>query len=275
DMVVNKANVANKSAAAVLKEKLMAQKNGTPAESQKSAVDQLMNSVGASTETSPASVLGKRKVEDEDNDSGTPGRNSPDPAQDGPAKDPDAPAEDTVMLWEPGYADRYYEQKFHVPAGDIDFRHQVARDYVEGLAWVLLYYFQGCASWTWYYPHHYAPFAADFVDLDKMTLDFKKGKPFRPYEQLMGVMPARSNHVLPAVFHPLMTDEDSDIKDFYPEDFVVDLNGKKFAWQGIALLPFIDAKRLLDAMATKYPLLTEDEKSRNAFGHDALLFSTK
>ncbi|CAD0030568.1 unnamed protein product [Aureobasidium pullulans] len=253
DMVVNKANVANKSAAAVLKEKLLAQKNGAPAESQKDAVDQLMETVDTSAQTSPASVLGKRKV-DEDNDAGTP---------------------DTVMLWEPGYADRYYEQKFHVKAGDIDFRHQVGRDYVEGLAWVLLYYFQGCASWTWYYPHHYAPFAADFVDLKDMKLDFQKGKPFRPYEQLMGVMPARSNHVLPAVFHPLMTDEDSDIKDFYPVDFVVDLNGKKFAWQGIALLPFIDSKRLLDAMATKYPLLTEDEKSRNAFGHDALLFSTK
>ncbi|TIA19528.1 hypothetical protein D6C81_04656 [Aureobasidium pullulans] len=274
DMVVNKANVANKSAAAVLKEKLLAQKNGAPAESQKDAVDQLMETVDTPAQTSPASVLGKRKV-DEDNDAGTPGRNSPDPAQNGPAKDPEGPAEDTVMLWEPGYADRYYEQKFHVKAGDIDFRHQVGRDYVEGLAWVLLYYFQGCASWTWYYPHHYAPFAADFVDLKDMKLDFQKGKPFRPYEQLMGVMPARSNHVLPAVFHPLMTDEDSDIKDFYPVDFVVDLNGKKFAWQGIALLPFIDSKRLLDAMATKYPLLTEDEKSRNAFGHDALLFSTK
>lgn len=276
DMVVNKTNVANKSAAAVLKEKLLAQKNGVPAESQKDAVEQLMSTVSASTETSPSSVLGKRKAgEDEDNDAGTPGRNSPDPAQDGPAKDPDGPPEDSVKLWESGYADRYYEQKFKVPAGDIDFRHQVGRDYVEGLAWVLLYYFQGCPSWTWYYPHHYAPFAADFVDLADMKIDFKKGKPFRPYEQLMGVMPARSNHVLPSVFHPLMTDDDSDIKDFYPEDFVVDLNGKKFAWQGIALLPFIDAKRLLDAMATKYPLLTEDEKSRNSFGHDALLFSTK
>jgi 5'-3' exoribonuclease 2 len=276
DMVVNKANVANKSAAAVLKEKLLAQKNGTAAESQKDAVDQLMSNAGVSTETSPTSVLGKRKAEDDDdNDAGTPGRNSPVPTPAAAAKEPEGPPEDTVMLWESGYADRYYEQKFKVPAGDIAFRHQVARDYVEGLAWVLLYYFQGCASWTWYYPHHYAPFAADFVDLKDMTIDFKKGKPFRPYEQLMGVMPARSNHVLPAAFHPLMTDEDSDIIDFYPEDFVVDLNGKKFAWQGIALLPFIDSKRLLDAMATKYPLLTEDEHSRNAFGHDALIFSSK
>ncbi|KAL1306279.1 hypothetical protein AAFC00_004367 [Neodothiora populina] len=284
DMVVNKANVANKSAAAVLKEKLLAQKNATAKESQKNAVEELMSSVAApaeaETESSP-SVLGKRKadaVEDttETAESGTPGRNSPDPKANGPPKaDPNEMPADSVRLWEDGYADRYYEQKFKVDKDNIDFRHQVGRDYVEGLAWVLLYYFQGCPSWTWYYPHHYAPFAADFVNLQDMTINFSKGKPFRPYEQLMGVMPAASNHTIPPAFHPLMTDDDSDIKHFYPEDFEVDLNGKKFAWQGVALLPFIDEKKLLAAMATKYPLLTADEKSRNEFGKEALLFSAK
>lgn len=280
DMVVNKANVANKSAAAVLKEKLLAQKNATPKESQKNAVEELMSSVAAPAVAAP-SALGKRKADeltaaDESNDSGTPGRNSPDPKNDGPPKaDPNEMPPDTVRLWEDGYADRYYEQKFKVDKDNIAFRHQVGRDYVEGLAWVLLYYFQGCPSWTWYYPHHYAPFAADFVDLQDMKLDFKKGKPFRPYEQLMGVMPAASNHTIPTAFHPLMTEDDSDIKHFYPEDFEVDLNGKKFAWQGVALLPFIDEKKLLDAMATRYPLLTDDERARNEFGKEALLFSAK
>jgi len=55
----------------------------------------------------------------------------------------------------------------------------------------------------------------------------------------------------------------------------LDLNGKKFKWQGVALLPFIDEKRLLDAMNTKYHLLTEDEKARNEPGRDVLLFSSK
>lgn len=51
----------------------------------------------------------------------------------------------------------------------------------------------------------------------------------------------------------------SPVIDFYPEDFKLDLNGKKFAWQGVALLPFVDETRLHKALAPLYPLLTDDE----------------
>ena len=51
----------------------------------------------------------------------------------------------------------------------------------------------------------------------------------------------------------------SSIIDFYPEDFKIDLNGKKFAWQGVALLPFVDEERLFKALEPYYLLLTEDE----------------
>ena len=46
----------------------------------------------------------------------------------------------------------------------------------------------------------------------------------------------------------MMTQPDSEIIDFYPEDFVEDFNGKKYAWQAVALLPFIDEARLLAVM---------------------------
>jgi len=290
DMAVNrgaiyKANLANKSAAAALKSQLLSGVGNEPGtskdlqqsedgESQSNAFPKSSPSGGADLH-SPASALGKRKAEliDED-DSGTPGRNTPD-TPGTPKTDPDEPPPDNVRLWDEGYADRYYEHKFHVDPKDIGFRNKVARAYVEGLAWVLLYYFQGCPSWTWYYPYHYAPFAADFVDLDKLTLSFQKGTPFKPFEQLMSVLPAASNHAIPEVFRNLMTHEESDILDFYPEEFPIDLNGKKFAWQGVALLPFIDEKRLLKAMAEKYPLLSPEDAARNETGRDVLLLSDR
>ena len=98
---------------------------------------------------------------------------------------------------------------------------------------MLLYYYQGCPSWTWYYPFHFAPFASDFQDVASLDIKFEKGTPFKSAEQLMGVLPAASRNLLPKVFQELMVDEDSEIIDFYPEDFQIDMNGKKMLWQGI------------------------------------------
>lgn len=69
------------------------------------------------------------------------------------------------------------------------------------------------------------------------------GEPFNPLEQLMGVFPAASRAHVPEPWGELMHDPESVIIDFYPEDFKIDLNGKKFAWQGVALLPFVDENR--------------------------------
>jgi 5'-3' exoribonuclease 2 len=78
---------------------------------------------------------------------------------------------------------------------------------------------------------------------------------------------------IPESFHDLMTSEESPIHDFYPSTFQIDMNGKKMLWQGVALLPFIDEKRLLDAMAEHYPKLTEDEVRRNSWGHDVMFIA--
>lgn len=289
EMVMNRgaisnANDANKSAAAALKSQLLGQSTKSSIGTNDS--QELPNENGAATGpngsmsgpdgvTMSSSTLGKRKADvlDEE-DNATPGRDTPQAPIETKA-DADEPPPDTIRLWEDGYADRYYEQKFKVDPKDFAFRNQVARAYIEGLVWVLQYYLQGCPSWTWYYPYHYAPFAADFVDIKNIEIEFTKGIPFKPFEQLMGVMPAASNHTIPEVFRSLMSDEDSPIIDFYPVDFPIDLNGRKFAWQGVALLPFIDEERLLKAMAERYPSLPAEEAARNGVGEDVLILSDK
>ena len=93
---------------------------------------------------------------------------------------------------------------------------QLAYRYVEGLQWVMHYYYSGVASWSWFYNYHYAPrvsgrsFSLSILDesnklpdlkgIGEMTFDFELGKPFRPFEQLMGVMPEASKELLPEAY---------------------------------------------------------------------------
>lgn len=97
--------------------------------------------------------------------------------------------------------------------------HDLVYRYVEGMQWVMHYYYSGVASWSWFYNYHYAPrisgklylslflgmtllthVVLDLRDVDKMEFHFDLGKPFRPFEQLMGVLPAASKDLIPPAY---------------------------------------------------------------------------
>lgn len=80
--------------------------------------------------------------------------------------------EEAVRLGDDGWKARYYEQKFGItdPAEQAELAQKLCHAYVEGLCWVMRYYFDGVASWTWYYPFHYAPFASDLVNLSDLQV---------------------------------------------------------------------------------------------------------
>ena len=90
----------------------------------------------------------------------------------------------------------------------VDFLQRIRKAYVEGLCWVLVYYYQagptqaltcdcdtvapfvsfcqGCPSWTWFYPYHYAletrgpmGVAGDHLVCDSLCFTFRDFRPFR------------------------------------------------------------------------------------------------
>ena len=174
---------------------------------------------------------------------------------------------------------RYYFNKFKVKQEDIpDFVMRIRQAYIEGICWVLGYYYQGVPSWDWYYPYHYAPFASDLVGCDSLkcnqTSYFAKGEPFQPFYQLICVLPPKSAIPagLPSGMIEMMTSPDSPIIDFFPEDFALDLNGKKFLWQAVVLLPFIKEERLLDVLRRYFENhpLTAEERVRNMLNRNEI-----
>uniref|UniRef100_A0A671RZY9 5'-3' exoribonuclease 1 n=1 Tax=Sinocyclocheilus anshuiensis TaxID=1608454 RepID=A0A671RZY9_9TELE len=161
------------------------------------------------------------------------------------------------------YKRTYYMTKMGVEVVSDEFLANQARCYVEGIQWILHYYYHGVQSWSWYYPHHYAPFLSDVRNVSSLTLTFDLGKPFMPFEQLLGVLPSASKDLLPRCYQHLMTSPGSPIVECYPQDFKTDLNGKQQEWEAVVLIPFIDEKCLLAAMEPYTHKLAPSEKARN------------
>ncbi|XP_060690491.1 5'-3' exoribonuclease 1 isoform X2 [Hemiscyllium ocellatum] len=157
----------------------------------------------------------------------------------------------------------YYMTKMGVEVVSDEFLAQQAECYVQAIQWILHYYYHGVQSWSWYYPFHYAPYLSDIRHISKLKIKFDIGKPFKPFEQLLAVLPAASKDLLPNCYQFLMTDEASPIIEYYPPDFKTDLNGKQQEWEAVVLIPFIDEKRLLTAMEPCNSDLSEEEKQRN------------
>lgn len=169
---------------------------------------------------------------------------------------------DKMDEWKRGY----YQGKLEISYDDPKAMDDLVYRYVEGLQWVMHYYYSGVASWGWFYNYHFAPRISDLRKVDEMSFEFQLGTPFRPYEQLMGVLPVASMEHIPLAYQDLMYDPNSPILDFYPRDFELDLNGKKQDWEAIVKIPFIDQARLLKAMAAREHCLTPEERQRNSWG---------
>lgn len=160
----------------------------------------------------------------------------------------------------------YYRDKFDEPN-----RKNIIKEFIKGMMWTLKYYMHGVPSWEWYYPYHSSPLMSDFEmlkdsDLVGLTDDFRNpGEPYKPFYQLMAVLPPSSAHALPKKLANLMTDPKSPIKKFYPTKFPVEMDGQTVRFLGHPHIQFIDGdflKKTLDSIDME---LTEEEQNRNKF----------
>ena len=182
----------------------------------------------------------------------------------------------------------YYKNKFHF---DVDTEEgqrrlsDVITSYLAGLQWCLSYYTRGCCSWSWFYPFHYGPFLSDMCNLQASTPNssddddddgdiyssfssFELDSPLKPFQQLLACLPAASSRLLPPPYRWLMEHPSSPLIGFYPGEFEVDRNDKKYDYEAVVLLPFIDIALLVAAEDTHCPShrLTPEQLELNSFG---------
>lgn len=189
-----------------------------------------------------------------------------------PDFDSDEEPEDLLEMEFRQHKRDYYVNKLDYKDVNQEVMKEQAHGYVRAIQWNLHYYYNGVQSWNWYYPHHYSPYISDIKDFQNLDMSFKLGRPFLPFQQLMAILPSASKKLVPNAYQDLMVSESSPILDYYPEDFMTDLNGKQHEWEAVVLIPFIEEGRLLPAMEECQQRLTEEEKARN--GHSGHLLFT-
>lgn len=166
----------------------------------------------------------------------------------------------------------YYKSKLQYdPILSPDSLRKHVLEYIDIIQWIMLYYYQGVPSWSFYYAYHYAPKISDLNHIDNHKCLYTIDRPFLPFEQLLAVLPPASSDLVPIPFRELM-EIDSPIGEFYPVHFDIDLNGKKNDWEAVVHIPFIKEDLLVNAMQSKIHLLNKEEKNRNQFG-STLAFS--
>lgn len=131
----------------------------------------------------------------------------------------------------------------------------MANQYLTGMAWIYRYYTKGTVAINadYVYRHHHTPLLIDLsavLNQSKIIEGYEAHKDMiimNPIHQLLSVLPLKSKNLLPKEVTNLMT-KDSPIADMYPEKVMIERDGKNREWQGTVLIPFVDPKRVIQAV---------------------------
>ena len=180
--------------------------------------------------------------------------------------------EDPVLLGSDNpieWRKRYYNHYFGCESDESieNLSEQLVINYLIGIRWITIYYFDKCPSWDWYFPFENPPLISDIKKyLNKVKINnikFNESKPLKPFVQLLSVLPQQSNYLLPNNLKKLMTNSNSSLSHLYPIDFEQDLLNKSKYWMTIPKLPPLEIN-LVKYIYMKYQdELSKEDNFRN------------
>lgn len=133
--------------------------------------------------------------------------------------------------------------------------YQMGIDYQRTIAWVYTYYRSGTSAINqdWVYPYYHTPLLIDlsFVLSERNQVFGYRAHygmmKFNVLHQLVSVLPLRSSNLLPKEIR-VLTESTSIISDLYPVKFIIELDGKRAAHEGIPIIPFSDRRRIYEVV---------------------------
>eukprot|EP01135_Chromosphaera_perkinsii_P007643 Nk52_evm99s914 gene=Nk52_evmTU99s914 len=161
--------------------------------------------------------------------------------------------------------DEYYSENLASAIAESNGMVSITTNYIEGLKWILHYYFQGLVSWNWYYKYHFTPLASTMLSQDLIKIDksihFEPSEPLKPFQQLLSCLPSGSGGCMPKCLADLMTNS---LKEFYPKEYSMILDPFS-RFKDRCDIPFIDKKKLVEEhdKAIACSSLSPSEKLRN------------
>jgi len=162
------------------------------------------------------------------------------------------------------YRNNYYKHYFDAD-NDEEFIKELVKQYLIGIKWVTLYYFDKIPDWYWYFPYNNPPLLEDIAKyyININEIQFKINKPMSSFEQLLMILPPQSNFLLPNILSKIITNSKSSIAYLYPINIQIDYLYKRKYYEGIPLLPQMEIKSIIHTFKKYKDELTEDEINRN------------
>lgn len=164
--------------------------------------------------------------------------------------------------------DNYRKDYYDTNLSEAKDMEKLCHEYLEGMQWVMTYYTQGVPNWKWSFRYHYAPFAYTIAQ-HVSTYSFKeypRSSPTLPFIQLLSVLPPKSADLLPKPLDNLLASDMSPMAPYCPDDFVVDLAGKRQQWEGTVILPMVDYNQVEKWYLERVKNVDEKELKRNILG---------
>lgn len=162
-----------------------------------------------------------------------------------------------------------YKTDYHIASFPVGIdEEKLCHEYFEGMQWVLSYYTRGVPNWKWHFAYHYAPCAstlAKYSDTFKFPC-YGRTIPSTPFQQLLCVLPPKSADLLPEPLCRLLIDEKSPLKKHCPDNFKIDLSGKRKEWEGIVILPMVDFNLVRECYLNSLNQIDNKELKRNITG---------